>query len=193
MKKITLLLLMCFWCFSGFSQLSEGFEGAALPASGTWTLGSGSWAVFDNGVGLTNTWTANSGVAVPPLVYEGTRAAFMNGAQDNIGAGNTAQDWLVTPAVTVPANGQLRFFARQTISGDQGTVYQIRISTTSQTNASSFTVLQQWTEPALNSTFNVYEEKVVPLGLPAGSTVYVAFVMVVTQPGASISADRWLV
>ena len=88
MKKITLLLLMLFISFAGFSQFSEGFEGSTVPnlATKQWTLGSGIWGVFDNGVGTTRSWGVNSGVTTPPtppLVHSGANAAYMN--NENIG------------------------------------------------------------------------------------------------------------
>ncbi|MFC6097732.1 choice-of-anchor L domain-containing protein, partial [Flavobacterium qiangtangense] len=192
MKKITLLLLMVFSSFLGVAQvaLSEGFEGTSTPASGTWALGSGSWAVFDNGVGTQISWAATS---APALIHQGSRAALMNGTVDNLGIGNVSQDWLVTPAVTAPSNGQLRFFTRQQTAGNQGSIFQIRISTTSQTDASTFTLLQEWNELNLNTTFNEYQEKAVSLNVPAGTTVYVAFVLINTQIANAPSSERWLV
>ncbi|HRN98886.1 MAG TPA: hypothetical protein PLA69_06200 [Flavobacterium sp.] len=117
MKRITLLILALLFSLSGFSQVfSESFEGTTTPdlASDTWQLGSGTWGVFDNGVGTGQSWTFNDGVSTPPLVYDGTRAAFMN--RENIGAGNTAQDFLATPAVLVPANGELKLWTRSTLA-----------------------------------------------------------------------------
>ena len=158
MKKITLLFLMCFSSFLGFAQvaLTEGFDSAANPSGGTWVLDSGTWAIFDNGVGTQGSWAPTSS---PALVHQGTRSVQMNGTNDNLGIGNTSQDWMVTPAVTVPANGQLKFFTRLQTAGNQGSIFQIRVSTTSQTDASSFTVVQEWTELTLMGTFNNYEEK----------------------------------
>ena len=119
--------LVLFLSLSGFAQFPtpgiEGFEGTAgadLPAPTTptpWTLGTGvtgnQWAVFDNGVGVNQRWTINNGTVVaptPPLVYAGVNAAYMN--RENIGINNTSEDYLATPLITVPANGQLRFFTR---------------------------------------------------------------------------------
>ena len=61
MKKITFLLLMILVSITGYSQLAlEGFETGSLTPdplpSTNWTLGTGNWAVFDNGVGTTYRW-----------------------------------------------------------------------------------------------------------------------------------------
>ena len=93
MKKFILLIVILF-SFSGYSQLAlEGFESTtgpdALPST-NWTLGTGNWAVFDNGVGLAQRWGINSGVSTPPLVYAGTNAAFVN--RENAGINTTRQD-----------------------------------------------------------------------------------------------------
>src|SRR5690606_29876709 len=119
MKRITLLILAMLFSITGFSQvLVESFEGTTVPDLGnnTWELGSGTWGVFDNGVGTGQSWTFNDGVTTPPtppLVYDGARAAYMN--RENIGQFNTSQDYLATPAVTVPNNGQLKFWTRTTL------------------------------------------------------------------------------
>ena len=199
MKKITLLLFFIFFSITGYSQLTEGFENTtgpdALPST-NWTLGSGNWAVFDNAVGTAQRW-GNAPVAIPSNAYQGDNAAYIN--RENLGTeGLISQDYLATPLVTIPANGQLRFFARSFTSGNQGTLYQIRVApaTASQTNPAAYTTLvQQWDETTLNTTFNVYEEKIVDLTAFATQQVYVSFVRVHTQlPGGINGAgDRWLV
>ncbi len=199
MKKHLLFLLLVLVSFSGYSQLSEGFENTtgpnALPST-TWTLSSGNWAVFDNGVGTTQRWNFINFVTNPPAVNSGTNAAYIR--NENIGQGNTSEDYLVTPLVTVPANGELRFFTRTNTAGDQGGLYKIKIapSTASQTNAAAFDAtlpLQTWTETTLNTTYNIYEEKVVNLSAYAGQQIYIMFDMSITQTTGNTSGDRWLV
>jgi gliding motility-associated-like protein len=205
MKKIILLILTLFFSIVGYSQFPtpgvEGFEGttgADLPSPATpspWTLGTGAtgnqWAIFDNGVGLTRRWNINT---VATNVYQGVNAAFMD--RENIGINNTSEDYLATPLVTVPPNGQLRFWTRSTISGPNGTEYLIKVNTTTgtQTTIANYTnTPAQWTEATLNTVFNVYEEKVVDLSAFDGQQVYIAFVMRFTQPTAGLSGDRWLI
>lgn len=195
MKKFTKLLLLFLFSFTGFAQLSlEGFEGTtgpdALPAT-NWTLGTGNWAVFDNGVGLAKRWTVNTTTGT---IYNGTQTAFVD--RENIGQNNTSEDYLATPLVTVPANGQLRFWTRLGYNGDAGAKLQIKVAPStapSQTNVASYTTIQEWTETSLVTTYNVYEEKVVDLSAYAGTQVYVAFVMKFTQPSTTLSGDRWYV
>jgi len=206
MKKITLLIVALLFTIVGYSQFptpgSEGFEGTTgtdLPTTPTpWTLGTGAtgnqWAVFDNGVGPTRKWGINT--AVYPA-YQGTNCAFID--RENIGLGNTSEDYLATPIVTVPANGQLRFWTRSTIATVSATEYLIKVNTNvtagSQTTAANYTITAaSWTETTLNTTYNVYEEKVVDLSaFPAGTQVHIAFVMRHTQPTAGLGGDRWLV
>ncbi|MGL2967567.1 choice-of-anchor L domain-containing protein [Flavobacterium sp. XGLA_31] len=199
MKKITFLLLLAFISINGYAQLSlEGFESTtgpdALPDT-NWTLGTGNWAVFDNGIGTGQRWGINSTIATPPLVYQGSNAAYVR--NENIGAGNTSEDYLATPLVTIPANGQLHFYTRTFTSGVQGTLYQIKIApaidASFQTDPSAYSLVQQWTENELTTTFNIYQEKIVDLSAYAGLDVYVAFVMVYTQPDANLGGDRWLI
>ncbi|HEY0046298.1 MAG TPA: choice-of-anchor L domain-containing protein, partial [Flavobacterium sp.] len=195
MKKITLLILAFFFSMLGYSQ-SEGFEGESTPnlVTDQWILGSGTWAVFDNGVGTAQSWTVNTTVSTPPappLIHSGERAAFIN--LENIGANNTSRDYLATPLFTIPDNGQLRFFTRTTVNGNQGTVYKIMVSTTVQNDPAAYVEVESWAENELTNTFNIYEEKVVDLSAYEGDQIYVAFVREFTQPTAGLGGDRWLI
>ena len=200
MKKITILVLTSLLSICGYSQMAlEGFESTtgpdALPST-NWTLGTGNWAVFDNGVGTGQRWGINSTVATPPnppIVYQGANAAYVN--REFIGQNNTSEDYLATPLVTIPTNGQLRFYTRSFTTGNQGTLYQIKVApaSASQTNPAAYTLVQQWDETTLTATYNIYEEKVVSLAAYAGQQVYVSFVKVYTQPLAVLDGDRWLV
>ena len=201
MKKITLLLLFLFISISSYSQLAlEGFEnttGPDAPPSTNWTLGTGNWAVFDNTVGPNVRWGINSATAIPPIVYQGVNAAYVNRGE-NIGQGNTSEDYLTTPPVLIPTNGVLHFYTRMFTSGNQGTIYQIKVAPAiaSQTDPSAYSLVQQWSEDELilpTSNFNIYTEKTVDLSAFGNQTVYVSFVKVYTQPSTSIDGDRWLV
>ena len=190
MKKITLLLCTLFITLSGFSQFGpEGFEGTTGPSLPNWTLGTGDWAVFDNGIGTIESWNINSAVSTPPLVYAGSNAAYIN--RENVGAGNTSEDYLATPLVTIPANGQLRFWTRTTTLGNQGTIYQIKVApaTGNQYNPADYNLVQQYTEDQLTAVYNVYEQKVVNLNAYAGQQVYISFVMKYAQPVSQTGID----
>src|SRR5690606_6345990 len=198
MKKITVLIFMLFFCLGVRGQFVEGFESSNLPdlASDQWNLGTtglgsnGIWGVFDNGVGLTQSWKVATGEAV---VHSGNQAAFKD-RENNGAAGNTARDYLATPLVTIPANGELRFWSRTGFLGNQGTLYKIMVAPASanQNDPDAYTTIQTFTEDEISATFNVYEEKVVSLTAYAGQSIYVAFVIEFTQPGAAQGGDRWL-
>jgi gliding motility-associated-like protein len=190
MKRITQLILIVLLSFSAYSQ-NQNFEAAINPTSGTWVIGDQTWLIFDNGVGTQN-WKTNIGTAFP--AYEGNVAALID--RQNIGIGNTSEDFLVSPAIDLPANPQLRFWARTTLAGNTGTLYQIRVApvatTPDPTVISAYTTIQQWNEDELSATFTEYEEKVVPLAYPQGTDLYIAFVKVYTQTVGGLSGDRWL-
>ena len=168
-----------------FGQFPEGFEGAFPP------LG---WVRFDNGIGTAQSWNSTP---TPALVRTGLQAAYLN--REAVAAGTTALDWLVTPQVLVPANGQLRFYTKLTQAGDQGSVYTIRISTATQNTATDFTVVKTWNELQIMSLDDLgndgstlpiqstYIQKKVNLSAYAGQNVYIAFVM------ANNNGDRWCV
>lgn len=185
MKKITLAFFMMILPFLGFAQtFNEGFEGATFPPTAV-----GNWITMDNGVGTAISWAETTDIT---RVNSGLKAAIMD--RENVGAGNTSQDWLITHQFTVPANGQFRFYTRQTLVGNNGSTYELRVSTNpTQTNQAAFTTIQSWTETTLNAVFNVYEEKAVSLSAYAGQQVYVAFVKINTQPTGTTSGDRWLI
>ena len=158
----TYLFLLCAFFITQNSQaqlLSEGFDGATFPPAG--------WAMFDNGIGLTNSWMqATTGV------YSGAGSAYIQ--YETIGS--ISEDWLVTPAFTPTATEyQLTFYQKQTYSSNYGTTYEIRVSTTSQTNAATFTTVASYGE---NTFGTAYSQKIIDLSAYIGQSVYVAFVEV---------------
>jgi len=185
MKKITFSFFMMILPYLSFAQINEGFEGATFPPTTP-----GNWITMDNGTGTGISWAETTD---PTRVYAGAKAAIMD--RENIGAGNTSIDWLVTPQITVGANSQLRFFTRQTLTGNNGSIYEIRVSTNpTQTNQGAYTTIQSWTEATLNATFNIYEEKTVSLAAyPAGTQLYIAFVKTNFQDTGTTDGDRWLI
>ncbi|VXB42017.1 conserved exported hypothetical protein [Flavobacterium sp. 9AF] len=194
MKKL-LLFFMSILTFASFGQMSEGFEGTSVPVAGpspsVWALGSGNWAVFDNGIGTAQRW----GVSPAGQQYAGSRAAYLN--RENVVDGTLAEDWLVTDFVTVPANGQIRFYTKLTQAGIQGSTFSVRInpSNGTQTTAANYTTIQTWDESTLMNGTTVaeqttYIQKVVDIPLatyPVGSQIYVAFVMI------NDNGDRWFI
>lgn len=113
MKKKFLLSIFSLLSFLGYSQALplEGFEGAFPPTN---------WAVFDIGVGGNVNWSTN------PNSCQGAVAAYMN--RQNIAQGVSSAEYLSTPSVLVPVNGELRFFSRSFTAGNQGTTYEVRLA-----------------------------------------------------------------
>lgn len=168
---------MSFFTFFAFGQLSEGFEGAAFPPTG--------WVVEDNGIGTSQDWGITTATGFG-WVHAGARSAMVN--RDN-GATSPglAQDWLITPQVTIPANGQVRFFARSGSNGEQGSIYKVMLSTTTQDRAAFTTTLATYTELQIQNL--PFEQLVILLDAYAGQNVYIAFVMEVTNG----LGDRWII
>ena len=193
MKKFIFIFFLFFTSFFGYSQiLNEDFESAPnnADASGVWAMNSGNWLVKDN---RTNTGVNWQNVVAPFPANSGTKAAFVN--RENTGAGVLAEEWLITPQRNILANSQLRFFTRQTLAGDFGTKYQIRVSSAADpADLSQYTLVIEYTESEL-STLTAdqldYEEKVIDLGFTGQR--YLAFVKVFTQPTGATGGDRWLV
>ncbi|RYF69459.1 MAG: hypothetical protein EOO39_17505, partial [Cytophagaceae bacterium] len=167
---------------------------SAPTTPGPWTLPSGTWQIFDNGVGSLN-WTLSSNDPQFPANTQ-PNAAFIN--RQNIGAGQTSVDFLTTPLVNVPVNPQLLFNTRTTIAGGNFTTFQIRMApaTANPADPASYTtILQEWGDDAIAIPYNVYQEKTVDLEglLTPGTSVYLAFVKVYAQPTGQVNGDRWLV
>ena len=213
MKKITFILFALLFSFFGYSQFptpgTEGFENTAGPdlpitnASSPWTLGTGlgtnQWAVFDNGIttGTKRRWDRMIAVTVPPSVYAGNQAAFINRRQ-NGGAGIISEDYLATPLITVPTSGQLTFWTRLGFNVGDAVNYLIKVNTIttpgSQTTFTNYTnTVQSWNQTNLVAIYNVYELKTVDLSAYAGQQVYLAFVRVFNQPTASLGGNSWYV
>lgn len=180
MKKALLLMLFFLISLTGYGQLATQTFQNGIPA--TWaqarTRGTAEWTIDPDG-------------------YLGSNAAYIDPTNDEIGMGNSAQYFLITPLITVPANGEIRFLTKQSFDDDNGNVYQIRLSTASQPDISGFTTtLTSWTEKQLNPNTPIgYVEKVVaiPPGITPGINVYVAFVLVTKQTEDYPIADTWYI
>jgi gliding motility-associated-like protein/uncharacterized repeat protein (TIGR01451 family) len=190
MKKFYSLLFLLI-SLSSFSQINEDFEGISAPdASGNWALISGDWKTFDNGVGPISNWVPSSAALALNSIGRAADVARGFNGQDA-----TSEDWLVMPRRLMRPNEQLRFFTRQGLNGDSGTLYQIRVSTNSDpTILSAYTVFEEFTETELNEgfAFNQYNEKVINM-TQTGQQLFIAFVKVHTQPGTTLGGDRWLI
>lgn len=197
MKKLLLSLLLLLSTTLCFSQFIEPFENTTGPnplPSTNWSLSTGNWTVFDNGVGNSR-WNVVTTSSTPPLVFEGNNSAFV-GNESNIGMGNTSSKWLVSPLLYINSTGSsvLSFFTRTFVSGEQGTVYKIKIAPAiSPISPDSFSDVVQWTETNLASPYDVYQQRSVDLSAYAGFEVYIAFVKEYTQTTATPNDDRWYI
>ncbi len=164
---------------SAFAQLPlESFEGAFPPTG---------WGVYDNGIGTNVSWAQSNGSTAQPA-HTGTYAAYLN--RENVPTG-LPEDWLITPQFNVPVNAQVKFWSRLTQGGDQGSIYQLRVSVNAtQAALGNYTVIKQWSESEINLSQTEYAPITVdiPTAVAAvGSQAYVAFVML------GDNGDRWLV
>jgi len=164
MKK-SLLLLLVIPMFS-FAQFPQTFEGATFPPTG--------WASFvgANGLGTVENWKkqlfdGTNNVAV--CVWEGPFAS-------------ASQDWLVTPQVAITAaNKNLTFQSIDSGTTDYGSIYTVRVSTNSQTNIASFTIVDTQNETQIahsQTSMNVAgSNRTIDLTAYIGQSIYVAFVL----------------
>ncbi|MEM6317218.1 MAG: choice-of-anchor J domain-containing protein [Bacteroidota bacterium] len=154
--------------FSATAQLNEGFEGAFPPAG---------WAILDNGVQQNQSWekaTQNPNT--------GSAHAFVNFSSSTT---ELAEDWLVTPKIKpTTGNTTLTFQVTNDFSGNDGSTYSIRVSTTSQSDFSSFAVDTTFTEA--DFTANTYKAFSVDLVEYIDQEIFVAFVL------SNSKGDSWL-
>ena len=160
MKKITLLILtLCFSAMS-YAQFPESFDGgASIPAG---------WAVFPgaNGLGTVESWQINDTNDYAFVIWEA------------VTAGQTAEDWIVTPQVAITSSNNLLTFDMTDFNApDYGSEVTVRVSTdASQTNIAGFTDILL-TIDELDTNGGAFQPWNVDLSAYIGSSIYVAFVM----------------
>ncbi|WP_417352451.1 choice-of-anchor L domain-containing protein [Flavobacterium alkalisoli] len=185
MKKITLLFFMSLLSLCTFAQVGidppEGFEDTTFPPTG--------WTIHNNGIGMLQQWKQTIIAAngtYPP--HTGDYAAFID--RENVpDTGDPAKDWIVTPSFEMPVSGQLRFWSRLTLPGNQGTIYRIMIAPAGADldDLASYTTVQTYTEALINPEQTEYNEIVLSLPGTAGQNYHVAFIM------EGDFQDRWLI
>jgi parallel beta-helix repeat protein len=161
-------VLLCLLAFTTRSQaqLSQNFDGSFPPTG---------WAVFDNANGTGQSWQSST------TTQAGAGAAFVR--YESVTSG-LARDWMVTPQFLVPTAAELKFYHRQGFSSDYGTKYTIRLSTTSQTDTTTFTTIKTYTEADFTVSYSL---ATVDLSAYAGQNVYMAFVM------TNDDGDNWYI
>ncbi|MFY8187568.1 MAG: choice-of-anchor L domain-containing protein, partial [Flavobacterium sp.] len=185
MKKITLLLFLFLSVFAFSQVIDQDFEDVTFPPT--------DWTMTTNGVGsAVNPWTRTTNTALTNTASVGAART----ARQTTAVGQERQTWLITPQVLVPTNGQLRFFTRNELAGNQGSTFSVRISTNPDpTVLAAYTTLETWTELTLVAQFDVYEEKILSLIGNVGNNVHIAFVRsnVQTIAGINGNGDNWLI
>jgi hypothetical protein len=164
MKKITLLVLALLSINTAFAQLPEDFSGATFPPA-NWTVYRGA-----NGLGTAEDWKINDAAA----------PAYALNLWEAVTAGQLAEDWIVTPQIAITSTANvLEFDATDLNQGDFGSVMSIRVSTTSQTDVTSFTEIANFTEAQLgNNASAVFSTFNVDLAAYLNQSIYIAFVHV---------------
>ncbi len=144
----------------GVIAFSEDFSGGSIPS--TFTLYNQDGLTPAQQVSyVTDAWIAN-----PNLLDSSDYTALSNSWYDPAG---TADDWMVTPKITVPAGGNLSWNAIA-YDGNFADGYEVLISTTDSLVGSFTTVL--FSVPAENS---VWTARNVSLSAYAGQDVFIAF------------------
>jgi Secretion system C-terminal sorting domain len=172
MKKITFLFLFLISGFTASAQFPESFEGATFPPAG--------WVSFigANGLGTAQNW-ASATPAAATVGLDGTKTAFVRWELLTPTTTDLAEDWLVSPLVAITAgNPNLTFSDAQQFTVAYNSVYDVRISTTSQTDMMSFTTVSSRDESALSLIGTVgLTPQTIDLSAYIGQSVYIAFVM----------------
>jgi lysyl endopeptidase len=140
---------------------TELFDAEIFPPCG--------WISFigANGIGTSQNWnraTTNTYLSSPGSAYV---------RYENV-SGGMAEDWLVSPLITLPESALLSFYQRQSYSNNYNTSYQIKISTASQNTISDFINVESYTESAFGTT---YTKKTIDLSNYDNQDVFIAFVM----------------
>jgi|GEM_PF-1547162 len=145
--------------------ISENFDGSTFPPA-DWTrfIGTNGLGTIQNWFRINNTSRTHNASAGAALVqYEA------------VTGGNT-QDWLATPEIAIPAGNStiLTFYQQQMEAGNYGTSYSVMVSTTSQTDISSYTALTTYDESTFSTSYTL---KTVDLSAYAGQDIFIAFMM----------------
>ena len=141
----------------------QGFETGTVPPE--------CWVSFrgTNNEGPNFDWVINN-----TNVKSGTFSAFVRYES----VASSAEDWLVTPKIIIPnsaTGASLSFWEKDSYPQNYGSTYKIKVSTTSQSDHSTFTDLVSYSE---NDLTNSYTQNNVDLSAYIGQTIYVAFVLI---------------
>lgn len=169
MKKVLLFVLAAFFaCYTMNAQtlLEEGFE-SGIPAT---------WTTIDNDGDGENWADASSilagwGYSASDFSNTGSNCAMSISYDDASAASFDADNYLVTPQLSIPSAGAVLSFYVRSIAGTYPDDYMVKLSTSGNA-AANFTVTLQDLETASGSWTNVE----IDLSDYAGQSVYIAFV-----------------
>lgn len=164
MKHLYKLITSAFCLIAAYQinaqTFPQSFEGGTFPPTG--------WASFNNGIGTANDWTSSTFTA-----QAGVQSAYVQ--YENVTTG-TAEDWLVSPAVAITATSSiLSYWEKESFTTDWLSIYNILVSTSSQTNTATFTLVTTYPENMSNPLD--FRNRIVNLSAYIGQTVYIAFRM----------------
>lgn len=169
MKKITLLLSLLLIGFTSHAQFPENFDGGVIPAT---------WAIFpgDGEAATLQTWTGDT-------FTSGTGIAICMDED----AGFETQDWLVSPLTSIGTTNSLLAFNEQTLYTQvyEPSTMSVWVSTTSQTDISSFTLLSSLS--ATQVFAGTGGVRSVDLSAYEGQDIYIAWVLTQTY------GDGWII
>lgn len=179
MKKIYFTFLLAINSLV-YGQFTENFDAAASMPAG--------WATYrgNNALGTAFDWT----FIATPRNFSAPNSAFVR-YEANTGGIN--EDWMVTPLIDLTnyTSTSLTFYGGQQYTAAYGTTYEVLVSTTSQTDISSFTSVALYGEADFVSTgaapFTAADLKTVDLSAYDGQQIYVAFMM------AQDDGDNWFI
>lgn len=154
-----------------------------------WSLGTGDWLVFDNGV----SGAAQRRWGISDIAWQGINAAYID-RPTTFADNQTVEEYLVTPEFTVPTNGLVQFWTRGFLAGSQGTIYQIKIADASADpeDPNSFLFVKQWTDADLVNPITQYDRQTADLSDYEGMNVRIAFVLI-QAPITAPFGDRWFI
>lgn len=163
MKKITFLLIITLaLSFSVHAQFPEDFQGSATIPAG--------WSNFigANGLGSIESWTISAG---------DNNIALVNW-DEGVPVGEIAENWLVTPQITVDAaHSFMTFDLTDFNEGFYGSLITIRVSTKSQTTHADFATVGTVTEADITNTLSLQGFLLNLATDYLNQSIYVAFVM----------------
>ncbi|MBE0663248.1 MAG: choice-of-anchor J domain-containing protein [Bacteroidales bacterium] len=162
MRKLLLIsAMLLLWAGSSWGQnLNESFSDVTFPPEG--------WAKYrgTNNIGTLRDWdryTLNprTAPASASVNYEAV-------------SGGLAEDWLVTPKLSVSeGNNTLTFWIRDQFTTNYGSILYVKASNASQNTHADFTDIISYPEPG-----TTYIQKIVDLSAYNGQDIYIAFVWV---------------